>query len=275
MQKTRKYILAAIISTGAAAMLLPSNNHIQSRNVDMFTVFADDLGVSSEDLEFNIEDEQKYTQGNILQEKVAMYPEFVFEHTDSSAYLLKNANLKKEPYDDADDAISIDKFEEIKLTGTNDLKYWEVSIDNETYYIDKDLITTDYSHVKQLIQEEKEAQRRAEQERMKTQVRSHIWNGSVLTPSKGVNYGPSGKETYYNLPMSGVVSIMRSMGNNDPYWVRDDGCKMLGNYIIVAANLKIHPRGSLIETSLGTAIVCDTGGFAASNPNQLDIAVSW
>ena len=42
-----------------------------------------------------------------------------------------------------------------------------------------------------------------------------------------------------------------------------------------AANLDVHPRGSLVETSLGTAIVVDTGGFADSNPNQIDIAVNW
>lgn len=101
------------------------------------------------------------------------------------------------------------------------------------------------------------------------------WGGSVLTRSAGVNYGPSGKETYYNLDMSGVVGIMRSMGNNDPYWVRDDGAKMLGDYVMVAANLGVHPRGSLVETSLGTGIVCDTGGFAAGNPTQLDIATNW
>ena len=50
---------------------------------------------------------------------------------------------------------------------------------------------------------------------------------------------------------------------------------MLGSYVMVAANLSVHPRGSLVPTSLGTGIVCDTGGFAASNPNQLDIATSW
>lgn len=101
------------------------------------------------------------------------------------------------------------------------------------------------------------------------------WNGSVLTASAGVNYGPSGKETYYNLDMSGVVNNMRNMGNNDAYWVRDDGAKMLGDYVIVAANLDVHPRGSLVETSLGTGIVADTGGFAAGNPNQVDIATAW
>lgn len=101
------------------------------------------------------------------------------------------------------------------------------------------------------------------------------WSGSVLTPQAGVNYGPSGKETYYNLDMSGVVNIMRNMGNQDEYWVRSDGAKMLGNYVMVAANLDVHPRGSLVETSMGTGIVADTGGFAAGNPNQVDIATAW
>ena len=96
-----------------------------------------------------------------------------------------------------------------------------------------------------------------------------------LTPSKGVHYGVSGKETYYNLDMSGVISIMRSMGNNDPYWIREDGVKMLGNYVMIAANFNIRPRGSLVETSLGTGIVCDTGGFAEKDPTQIDIAVNW
>lgn len=120
-----------------------------------------------------------------------------------------------------------------------------------------------------------EYNRQQEEEKKKTQTSNPNWNGSILTKSAGVNYGPSGKETYYNLNMSGVVNIMRNMGNNDEYWVRNDGCKMLGNYIMVAANLNVHPRGSLVETSLGTGIVCDTGGFASGNATQLDIATTW
>lgn len=106
-------------------------------------------------------------------------------------------------------------------------------------------------------------------------VQQAKWTGSVLTAAMGVNQGPSGKETYYNLPMEGVISIMRGIGNNDKYWIRSDGVKMLGDYVMVAADLSIRPRGSLIETSLGMGIVCDTGSFIYSNPTQLDIAVNW
>lgn len=94
------------------------------------------------------------------------------------------------------------------------------------------------------------------------------WAGSKLTKSKGVNYGPSGKETYYNLPMGGVIRIMRNKGFSEteyPYWVRSDGVKMLGDYVMCAANLSVHPRGSIVQTSLGLGIICDTGGFAKRN----------
>lgn len=100
-------------------------------------------------------------------------------------------------------------------------------------------------------------------------------DGSVLTMSGGVNYYYDQKETYYNLNMDAIVDMAHDMGIEGEYWVREDGCKMLGEYIMVAANLDVHPRGSLVATSLGMGIVVDTGGFAASNPTQIDIAVAW
>lgn len=124
----------------------------------------------------------------------------------------------------------------------------------------------------------KEYETRLEELKAKPTFPATTWTGSKLTRSRGVNYGPQGKETYYNLPMNGVVNIMRRQGfdaTNYPYWVRQDGCKMLGPYIMVAANLNVFPRGSVVECSLGWALVCDTGGFARHNPYQLDIAVNW
>lgn len=102
------------------------------------------------------------------------------------------------------------------------------------------------------------------------------WSGEKLSRSSGRVSSPGGgTETYYNLDMSGVIRIMRNMGNNDDYWVRSDGCKMLGQYIMIAANLNIHPRGSIVDTTLGKGIVCDTGTFIRTNPYGYDIATTW
>ena len=99
-----------------------------------------------------------------------------------------------------------------------------------------------------------------------------------LTKSAGVFAGPSGKETYYNLPMGRCISIMRDIGytvEEYPYWVREDGAKMLGEYVMCAANLAIRPKGTLVESSLGMAIVVDTGSFASGNTTQLDLCTDW
>ena len=131
-------------------------------------------------------------------------------------------------------------------------------------------------------QEQDQDQQQEEEEDYKItladQTRLPGWDGNVLNTYDGTVQGPSGKETYYNLPMEGVISIMRSLGydeENYPYWVRNDGCKMLGPYIMCAANLNLRPKGTIIDCSLGKAMVCDTGTFASSNPTQLDIAVTW
>lgn len=105
-----------------------------------------------------------------------------------------------------------------------------------------------------------------------------VWDDPVLTARAGTIQGPSGKETYYNLPMQGVVRVMRGLGFSEseyPYWVRDDGVKMFGSYVMCACNLSLRPKGTLVDTSLGTGICVDTGGFAKHNPYQIDIATNW
>lgn len=98
-----------------------------------------------------------------------------------------------------------------------------------------------------------------------------------LTKSKGVFYftdskGITHRETYYDLPMSGV---MRFCGGGT-YRVRSDGVKVdQDGYILVAANLNIYPRCSVVETSLGAGKVYDTGGFASHHPHGFDLATDW
>lgn len=99
-----------------------------------------------------------------------------------------------------------------------------------------------------------------------------------ITKERGGYMGPSGRETYYNLYMGNCVNYMRELGYDEinyPYWVRDDGAKMLGLYVMCAANWKTRPRGTIIPTSLGDAIVVDTGEFVSDYPNGVDLAVDW
>ena len=99
------------------------------------------------------------------------------------------------------------------------------------------------------------------------------YDGPKLTPELGVVEGPSGKETYYNMPMEGVIQLVKNeCGIDSKYWVREDGVKMYGDYVMVAANFDYYPRGTIVQTSLGPGLVCDTGGMEGTH---IDIAVNW
>ena len=107
------------------------------------------------------------------------------------------------------------------------------------------------------------------------EVKSYLPTGPHLTPEGGVFEFEGHTETYYNLDMSVVVQVAQSRGIAGEYWVREDGCKMLGDYIMVAACYDIHPYVSLVNTSLGMGIVVDTGGFTAWNAYNIDISCAW
>ncbi len=80
------------------------------------------------------------------------------------------------------------------------------------------------------------------------------------------------QETYYDLPMSGVIGFCSEGG----YSVRADGVKVdVDGYVLVAADLSRYPRCSVVETSLGLGKVYDTGTFVQTNPEQFDLATDW
>jgi hypothetical protein len=69
---------------------------------------------------------------------------------------------------------------------------------------------------------------------------------------------------------------VQRLGYYEKYWVRSDGVKMYGKYVCCACDLNKHPKGSLLETSLGTGIVVDTGDFVHNGSGvDIDIAVTW
>ena len=97
----------------------------------------------------------------------------------------------------------------------------------------------------------------------------------VLTARMGVLNNPETglKETWYNLDMSRVVAEAdKAVGMTGLYNVRADGAKCYGQFVIVAADLNVHPRYSLVETSLGTGVVLDAH---TTDSGTIDIATNW
>lgn len=264
---------AAISSAKMQKMYLLNDTKIFSSNSTVSAVLETQLRGTQVSI-MNVEGDlcKVLTQtGNIGYVGIDMLtsqPEYIFVPDNVVMYATKDTVLKLIPSDKGESAAETQANEELQVTGSNDLKYWRVVVDGAVYYTDHNTLNTKKTTSKTVSSA-------ASTNTANTAAATFTWNGSALNPSSGTIIGPSGKETYYNLNMNGVVSIMRSSGNSDEYWVREDGVKMLGNYVMVAANLSVHPRGSLVETSLGMGIVCDTGGFAYTNQNQLDIAVAW
>lgn len=181
----------------------------------------------------------------------------VFNNEDVIRYASDGAEVRTSPVSET--AVNnLAENTEVHVTGENAEGIARVEIDGAVYYMNTDALSDTKIYTPVVYR-----------------VPDAVYSGAVLTPSSGTVMGPSGKETYYNLNMSICVSNAQRAGASGEYWVREDGVKMLGDYVMVAANFSIHPLASLVPTSLGMGIVVDTGGFALNNPTQLDIAVAW
>lgn len=97
----------------------------------------------------------------------------------------------------------------------------------------------------------------------------------ILTATAGRVTFDGHYETYYSLPMEKIVQQAKEKGIEGEYWIREDGVKMFGEYVMCAGSFKVHPYGSTVETSLGTGRILDTGEFAKKNPTTIDIATDW
>ena len=96
---------------------------------------------------------------------------------------------------------------------------------------------------------------------------------TILTARAGRITFNGHTETWYNMRMTYVCQRAQQIGIQGDYWVRDDGVKMYGPWVIVAANWDIHPYGTVLETSRGYGMVLDT--HTADDKEIIDIATNW
>lgn len=236
---------------------------IEKTDVVIVTASLEDIAVK---------EDTKTNQLNSVEEKEEDTKDLEVVDTDvkelkKTLYVNNQANVRVMPTTESEVLTKLNKGDDVKVTGETK-KWYRIKYKDADAFISKDLCQTTKP------QESKPQETKASSKKDNSSIPTE-WSGKRLTKQAGTVQGPSGKETYYNLNMSGVVSRLHRMGYSGDYWVRDDGVKMFGNYILVAASFDIRPIGTILPTSLGMGIVADTGGFARYNKYQLDIATTW
>lgn len=230
---------------------------IEGTDVIIVTASLDDIAVEQENKK-NKETESKDNL-EVVDTEV--------KEIDKTLYVKSEANVRAMPTTESEVLDKLSKGNKITVTGETK-KWYRVKYKEADAFISKDLCQESNPV------SSNESNNKKDNKDTKSSTPSE-WNGAKLTRQAGTVQGPSGKETYYNLNMSGVVSRLHRLGYQGDYWVRDDGVKMFGSYILVAASFDIRPIGTILPTSLGMGIVADTGGFARHNKYQLDIATNW
>ena len=279
------------LTAGIGAVLENNKNTVNKEDVSTERVIADkyatlnqtltpDVSIEKTDVvivtasldDIAVKEDTKTNQLNSVEEKEEDTKDLEVVDTDvkelkKTLYVNNQANVRVMPTTESEVLTKLNKGDNIKVTGETK-KWYRIEYKDADAFISKDLCQATKP------QESKPQETKASSKKDNSSIPTE-WSGKRLTKQAGTVQGPSGKETYYNLNMSGVVSRLHRMGYSGEYWVRDDGVKMFGNYILVAASFDIRPIGTILPTSLGMGIVADTGGFARYNKYQLDIATNW
>ena len=183
-------------------------------------------------------------------------------------YTTTGVNLRTQPSLDSEIVEVLYINTPIQVVETED-EWTEVYKDDNIYYISTKYISKTETEIKKTeIKVTSRGSNSLERENDTIKVNtttSTVSNGNVLTKSKGVNYFNGHKETWYS------QKVLPGGGLNIPgRHVNAQGLVCDGDeYICVASS--DYPKGTIVETSLGTGKVYDSG----CAKNTIDIYVDW
>lgn len=143
----------------------------------------------------------------------------------------------------------------IKVLIKDNEEWAQVKKEEKIYYINKKYISKEKTEIKVS----------SVTTRGSSSITNRVNSNNVLTKSKGVNYFNGHKETWYS------QKVLPGGGLNIPgrHVAADGTIRDKDNYICVASS--DYPKGTIVETSLGTGKVYDTG--CASG--VIDIYTNW
>ena len=236
-------IVAIVISIAGGCSYIPNTlntntNYLQENNIE----------VVQQDTNIN----------NVIEDNVTMEEENEIDISKIvSMYTTTGVNLRKGPSLEDEIVKVLPINTEIKVYQTED--EWTKVIDEENiYYIYSDYISTSKTE----IPKPKVTSRGGNTNLRNVEKKN---NKKKIKKSKGVNYFNGHKETWYSqkvLPGGGLNIPGRHVAADGT--IRDED-----NYICVASS--DYPKGTIVETSLGTGKVYDTGCASGT----IDIYTNW
>lgn len=177
-------------------------------------------------------------------------------------YATTAVHIRKGPSIDTDIITTI--YINTEVTKIGEENGWtKIKQEENIYYIKSDYLSLEKTEIKPKV-----TSRGGTTERKSTTTivnTTTINNKNKLTKSKGVNYFNGHKETYYSqkvLPGGGLKIPGRHVASDGT--IRDEN-----NYICVASN--DYKKGAIVETSLGTGKVYDSGCASGT----IDIYTDW
>ena len=219
------------------------------------------------EIENNIIEEVQNENTTIEEVQQAEEPIIVKEEpeTYTTMYATVGLNIREQPSKESNiiNVVNINT-ELITVDNSNENGWTKIKMNNNYYYVASKYLSNTKVEIKPKVTEDtKKNTNTNNKNNINTNTKNK--NTGVLTKSKGVNYFNGHRETWYSqkvLPGKGLKIPGRHV---DSRGLVCDG----DGYICVASS--DYPKGTIVETSLGTGKVYDSGCASGT----IDIYCNW
>ena len=222
------------------------NQVVNEQILDTNIITSENITIQEQDVEESTSEQNKEGEAPI-------------EETFTELYTTTGLNIRKGPGTDTDivDTVKVNTI--LKIVDNSETKdgWVKIKSGDEYYYVAKKYLSTEKTVIKTVTTS------RSNNERVNTTTKKS--SSGILTKSKGVNYYNGHRETWYSqkvLPGGGLKISGRHVAEDGT--IRDEN-----NYICVASS--DYPKGTVVETSLGTGKVYDCGCASGT----IDIYTNW
>lgn len=240
-----------IISIFCSSILIFFNNNTQ--NIEEQQVIDNNNIIEKEIKIENNTTEETQVEDNIIEEAPQIEESIITEEpeTYTTMYATVGLNIREQPNKESNiiDVANINT-ELATVDNSNENGWTKIKMNDNYYYVASKYLSNTKVEIKSKVTKN---------------TNTNNKNTGVLTKSKGVNYFNGHRETWYSqkvLPGKGLKIPGRYV---DSRGLVCDG----DGYICVASS--DYPKGTIVETSLGTGKVYDSGCASGT----IDIYTNW